>query len=71
MSEKELKSAVVLSLSVADLESMGYDVSEITQEDLNIIASDIVTDSMMESFWVALEFEAEERGLKKTKEVCE
>ncbi len=59
-----VESVEVTSLSVEDLQQLGFDTSKVTTEDLKNIAYKM---DLSETFWIVLEHQAERYGLKKNK----
>lgn len=60
-----LQPVIITSLSAADFECDGYDISELTQNDLKRIASNMHDAYLDQQFWPDLMYFADEFGLKR------
>lgn len=60
-----LHPVIITSLSAADFECDGYDISELTQDDLKRIASNMHDAYLDQQFWSDLMYFADEFGLKR------
>lgn len=55
----------ITSVSRADLEEKGFDVSDVTDETMERLASKMADDYLEQMYWISLEIIAEELGITK------
>lgn len=59
------KTFVIVSLSEEDLLDLGYDTSELTDEDMEDLATELADDYCNNLFWSSLDIAAESEGIPK------
>lgn len=58
----------ITSVSRADLESKGFDTSEITDDQMKRLASKMADDYLEQMYWISMKIIAEELGFPKKSE---
>ena len=64
--EKEIEDFVITSVSREDLESAGFDASDVDDDTMTELAEEMADDYLEQLFWTSLKILAENLGIPKT-----